>query len=249
MYYYLNEHKQVQGPFTAAEMRRLVKDGTIDARTPASEEGGSGWRALAEINLPEEAPAETLGGCPHCNAILKGAGVPPACPHCGKALHPGSENLWVNACHAFRQSFNYRGRATRREFWSFILFGTLLCMGLSSILKFLGDAPDFALAVEILFAVSVVAQVPAFIGVTVRRLHDTGHSGWWVLAPGAFVLLLIPLAVLVQTAPDSYIAMQMFMFAALLGVEGVNLFILVQMFLPSRRGPTRHGPSLLFPHG
>lgn len=79
MYYYLDEQKTVQGPFTAAEMRRLVKDGTIDARTPASEEGGSGWRALAEINLPEEAPAETLGGCPHCNAILKGAGCrPPA---------------------------------------------------------------------------------------------------------------------------------------------------------------------------
>lgn len=67
----------------------------------------------------------------------------------------------------------FNGRARRSEFWYFSLFS--LIAGL--ILMF----NDYASA-----AFSLATLLPS-IGVSVRRMHDIGKSGWWVL------LCLIPL--------------------------------------------------------
>jgi len=48
-----------------------------------------------------------------------------------------------------------------------------------------------------------LATLPASLSVTVRRLHDRGHSGWWVIAFFVPVLNLIPLYWLVRAAKDT----------------------------------------------
>lgn len=69
----------------------------------------------------------------------------------------------------FHRFFSFRGRATRREFWAFwfcweaiplawVLFFPVVC-------------------------IMMIAAIFPWLGVTIRRLHDNGHSGWWIFVP------------------------------------------------------------------
>jgi uncharacterized membrane protein YhaH (DUF805 family) len=88
----------------------------------------------------------------------------------------------VDSC--FTQAFNWRGRASRSEYWWFILFA-LLCYAVTVVVTIQLEYPVVAFT-------WLVLVVPT-IGAGVRRLHDTDRSGWWwllaVLPFGAFVLL------------------------------------------------------------
>ena len=265
-YYYLNEQREVQGPFTAEQMRRMMADGTINGNTLASEAGGANWRPLDSLHLEGDAAPETreypeassavLGTCPYCGTMLVAEQVPPNCPHCGKPLHPGTESLWQNAVHAFQKYATFRGRATRREYWSFVLFSFLVHLATVIVLNMLvvlaataGSAgalealPD---TVDTLF--TIVFFLPT-LAVTVRRLHDTGHTGWWAVAPYGSILLLIPLAVLAYTAHDAGMALGVSMIVIAMAILGIAIYIFIQTLMPSQHGPNKYGPSLLFPRG
>ncbi|NHK29348.1 DUF805 domain-containing protein [Parvularcula flava] len=69
---------------------------------------------------------------------------------------------------------NLQGRSGRAEFWWYFLF--YLVVG--TILYLIND---------FLYFIFVLGSFLPSLGVTVRRLHDTGHTGWLVL------LLIIPL--------------------------------------------------------
>jgi uncharacterized membrane protein YhaH (DUF805 family) len=62
----------------------------------------------------------------------------------------------------------FDGRARRQEFWMFALINFIVALVLNFISPFLGGI--YALAVLL-----------PNIGVGVRRLHDIGRSGWWLL--------------------------------------------------------------------
>lgn len=264
-YYYLNEQKEVQGPFTAEQMRRMMADGTINGQTLASEAGGSGWRPLDSLHLPggvaPEVPAAVLGECPHCKTTLVGAEVPAVCPHCVNHLHPGTESLWENAVYAYKQMFNFRGRATRREFWSYYLFSSLVAFALNILGnigekmfdKMQGDGVvsllvDIVLMVAgLLLLLFQLSLILANLAVTVRRLHDTGHSGWWVVAPLACLLVEILGILLAGSAHDPGMMVGIFALVAALAALGFSLYLLIQMLMPSQCGPNKYGPSVLFP--
>ncbi|MYS11684.1 DUF805 domain-containing protein [Streptomyces sp. SID6041] len=67
----------------------------------------------------------------------------------------------------------FSGRARRKEFWMFQLFNFII----SIVLVAIGTALDFSLLSTIY---SLAVLLPS-LGVTIRRLHDTGRSGWWIL--------------------------------------------------------------------
>jgi uncharacterized membrane protein YhaH (DUF805 family) len=75
------------------------------------------------------------------------------------------------------------GRASRKEFWMFVLANIIISMilGILVIIPILGIIAGIAS-----FAFGLVTIIPS-ITVGVRRLHDTNKSGWLML------LLLIPL--------------------------------------------------------
>ncbi|MFG2123941.1 DUF805 domain-containing protein [Streptomyces sp. NPDC048710] len=77
------------------------------------------------------------------------------------------------------------------EFWLFVLFTIITYGGLGGI----GDAIHSSAFLAGL-GIAVVAFLLPTWGVTVRRLHDTGRSGWWILIHliptfGAIILLVI----------------------------------------------------------
>ncbi|MBT2394085.1 MULTISPECIES: DUF805 domain-containing protein [Streptomyces] len=81
----------------------------------------------------------------------------------------------------------FSGRARRQEYWMFALISTVISIALTIIDNVAGTSP-------ILGAVySLVVLLPG-IGVSIRRLHDTDRSGWWLLislVPFVGVIILI----------------------------------------------------------
>lgn len=71
--------------------------------------------------------------------------------------------------------FTFEGRATRGEFWRFVLFNAFLSVliGLSEFV-YLGTGGWVA-------NIYNIAMLLPNIGVHVRRLHDVNRSGWWIL--------------------------------------------------------------------
>ena len=88
----------------------------------------------------------------------------------------------------------FGGRARRREYWYFALFNILISIALAIIDGVTGTLSAEA-GIGLLGAFYALAVLIPGIAVSVRRLHDTNRSGWWlliVLVPliGAIVLLV-----------------------------------------------------------
>ena len=77
------------------------------------------------------------------------------------------------------------GRASRSEFWWFILFynlGKLLTSALDAGLGWQFGEPDpFGQQPGVLNLLFLLATIVPLICVTARRLHDVNRSGWWML--------------------------------------------------------------------
>jgi len=88
----------------------------------------------------------------------------------------------------------FSGRARRQEYWFFILFNFIITIALAFVDGFAGTFdPQTGLGV-LSGLYSLAVFIPTF-AVTVRRLHDTSRTGWWLLIGfipliGAIVLLV-----------------------------------------------------------
>jgi uncharacterized membrane protein YhaH (DUF805 family) len=74
----------------------------------------------------------------------------------------------------------FEGRAGRKEYWFFILFNVLISMALGYVDWLTGNInPETGLG--ILSGIYALGVMIPGMAVSVRRLHDTGRSGWWLL--------------------------------------------------------------------
>ena len=137
-YYYLNEDKKPQGPYSEAELVAFKQSGMINEDTLAAAAGDSRWQRLENLLNKETAEEcstwnKELGNCPQCGEVLKESLVPEVCPHCQKNIHGHGKGLWYAFVYAIKNSFNYKGRATRTEFWGFYLFSYIISLALGQI--------------------------------------------------------------------------------------------------------------------
>lgn len=79
----------------------------------------------------------------------------------------------ISVC--FEKYADFKGRARRSEYWWFALFTFII-----------GLVVSFIPFVNIIVCLGII--LPSW-AVTVRRLHDTGRSGWWVIAPFGTTML------------------------------------------------------------
>jgi uncharacterized membrane protein YhaH (DUF805 family) len=92
----------------------------------------------------------------------------------------------------------FDGRARRQEYWMFVLISTLLPFLAMILAGALGM--QMGNGVQVLLVVYYAVTLLPSIAVWVRRLHDTGRSGWWVWA--SFVPLIGAIALLVFSLQD-----------------------------------------------
>ena len=221
--------------------------------TESSAAGQGSLSGVPVLNLP----------CEKCGMQLEleEKFLPEICPHCGYRVRPATGSMWNNFVFVLRNRyFSWRGRATRKEFWSYTLFSisfVVLAFLLESIITYIG--------VGLVFLYFFFPH----LFLIVRRLHDIGFSGalvkiYWILA---FILVIEMAATylyietgnayahfdkadLVFSHPDSAFII-LLQLAALLNfaLEIIRLFFLVASFINSNRGTNQYGPSRKYPLG
>ena len=137
---------------------------------------------------------------------------------------------------------NFKGRARRSELWWYWLVYFLVAMIL-----------NFTLSMYLQSVISLLLQLTLW-SVTVRRLHDRGHGGWWVAA--AIIIGIVGNVYLAQSGfyeimatvnPDVDAAMAVLRSPVLmiLGLLSfiVNITIFVFCVLDGKPGDNKYGPS------
>jgi len=152
---------------------------------------------------------------------------------------------------AMRRYFEFGGRSSRSEFWFFVLFYIIIII-LAAVL----DAVIFGSqgGMGILYGIVALAHLVPAIAVSVRRLHDTDRTGWWV-----FFFFLVPIIVSLVTMAvlggslaltmggntDVFAGMAT-MGLGLLIIALVDIVILIVAIIfyvtPGAPGPNRFGP-------
>ena len=95
---------------------------------------------------------------------------------------------------ALKNYANFSGRARRKEYWYFALFNLIISFVLGFIDGMIGSfSPEAGMG--LLGGIYTLAILIPGLSVSVRRLHDTDRSGWWLLIGlvpliGAIVLLV-----------------------------------------------------------
>ncbi len=110
----------------------------------------------------------------------------------------GNMNWYLNV---MKNYITFDGRARRKEYWMFFLINIIILLVLSIV-----DGVLFG-GTAILSGIYALIQFLPQLAVSVRRLHDTDRSGWWIL------LGLIPIVGLV-----------LLVFFCLNGTPGSNRF-------------------------
>jgi len=107
---------------------------------------------------------------------------------------------------AIKKSFYLKGRATRKEYWNFVLINLLVLFIFSSVITIamlvdLDSRYDesFAKGTISVFVIAYIFIIPAGVSITIRRLHDINFSGLWFFIcwfPVLGTILLLVLTIL-----------------------------------------------------
>jgi uncharacterized membrane protein YhaH (DUF805 family) len=95
---------------------------------------------------------------------------------------------------------DFSGRARRREYWTFVVLHVAAYFVLFIVDIVIGT-------LYIFWGLYFVATIVPTLALAVRRLHDTGRSGWWYLlnfVPIASLAVLIFLLMDSQPGPNQY---------------------------------------------
>ena len=126
----------------------------------------------------------------------------------------------------------FSGRATRPEYWYFVLFYAMCNFACSILDRLLGTHfPTGGSSGLISTGLSIAMTIP-YLAVGVRRLHDTEHSGWWI--GGITLALFIAAMALVYSRPLGAILF--------VGVGVVVLLQLTWLCSAGTPGPNPYGP-------
>lgn len=91
----------------------------------------------------------------------------------------------IKSC--FSNAFNFGGRAPRSEFWFFYLFQVIVYFVINILLVIVGvtvaNVESLLVVYWALYTLVGLVLFFPFLSAAIRRLHDTGRSGWWVLIP------------------------------------------------------------------
>ena len=134
---------------------------------------------------------------------------------------------------------DFSGRAPRPEYWWFVL-AQIVVMLIAMMLDSMLGSDIGGTGYGVIYIIVALALLLPSLAVSVRRLHDTNRSGWWLL------LVVVPyflLGLLTGMAVGGASATGLGM-AGLVGIVALagTIALLVFMILPGTPGDNRFGP-------
>src|SRR4051812_33121250 len=137
----------------------------------------------------------------------------------------------------------FSGRSRRMEYWMFQLFMFLVYIAMlvvmmvagGSALMAGGDPTSIAAgrgAGGVVFGLYCLFALAMFIpslAVSVRRLHDTNRSGWWILAPFAGYVVMLAGAGVTAASPDNPGLGGILAIVGVIAVLGLGITLIVFM--------------------
>ena len=149
------------GPVSEAELQELVAVGTIRSDTLVWQEGMEDW-------LPYTRAQGTQGSAP----------LPPQTPAISEHDPARDDaNTFLGALKdGFARFVDFKTRSTRSQYWWFTLWSVIVSIitGIIDVSLGMGDTGPVGLLT------SLVLFLPS-LAVAIRRLHDIGRTGWWML--------------------------------------------------------------------
>ena len=239
---FIQRGSQTRGPVSPADLQKLAQSGKLlpedlvwqqgrENKVPAKQVKGLSFKTpqadlsnlLQEIDtspVKDRVPDRAPGSKPK----LKKPKLPMV--SLPQAIQRGLQNSWT-----------FDGRATRAEYWWWILFVNLLCAPLY-VIPLAGAGFSFLLSFPT-------------IAVTTRRLHDIGRTGWWqvlIVAPALICLVLLVLAVIAALGAggdfSAVIATMFFWIVITLIVSvGSAIWWTIWLVLQGDTGPNIYGPD------
>ncbi len=151
----------------------------------------------------------------------------------------------------------FSGRSRRMEYWMFQVFMFLVYMAMVVLMMVVGGgalmaagdpstvaaAGGAAMIIFALYGLFALAMFIPSLAVSVRRLHDTNRSGWWILAPIAGYVIMVVGGLMAAASPDNPGFGGVLAIVGIVAVLGLGLTLLVFMFLEGTRGPNNYGPD------
>ena len=130
----------------------------------------------------------------------------------------------------------FKGRARRAEYWYFILFNLIVS---ASLMLVDGVTGTFSREEGMGFLSSIysVAVILPGIGVSIRRLHDTGQSGWYF---GVFFIFAFAVMLIMELSPKSP-----FLDPLVLVLGALSIVLLINLAKKGQPGENRFGPDPL----
>ena len=247
-WYYLDNDARI-GPVDRSALEQLISQGTVVAQTLVWRTGMDGWEeagrhfdCTGDVSPPPPPPPPLRAPTAEATTATPApADLDPSLVTSAGGLYSGAPARGfreaISVC--LRKYITFSGRASRSEYWYFILFGFLVGVATSLI-----DRTIFGIESEsspIYWLASLALLLPS-IAAAVRRLHDTNRSGWWygslIIGPfGGMFIIGFMIAVTPYTSGDLAVPLALFAIAIL-----VYAIVLI-VFLCKRGdpGPNRFG--------
>lgn len=96
---------------------------------------------------------------------------------------------------AYRNCVKFSGRASRSEYWYFILFFWIIPMVVGLAHESMNPGKEPPEAITLLLGLWMLANMLPALALGIRRFHDMGRRGWWILLSfipyvGGFIVMI-----------------------------------------------------------
>ncbi len=134
--------------------------------------------------------------CKSCGNPIRASVHPVYTNNPGMDLKNNLKNAWGCYLEVFRKYAVFNGRASREEYWTFKVFNFVFLFIAVILIDKIGA--DIFIWISLFCYLAIL--IPS-LAVTVRRLHDTGRSGWMYFVP--WIPLVGPIIFLVFMVSES----------------------------------------------
>ena len=196
------------------------------------------------------ADSQFCGGCGASLSVSTARGIEMAASELPKVGLPQAIKL------GFKNYANFSARATRAEYWWWVLFAVvpqiILCVGVVSFsfTTFLGVDLSTTLILYMIYLIWTAAFLVPSLTVSIRRLHDVGKSGWEGLkvdlalgvSIGVFGIAVI-IAITFGTSGSGIIPILIMLILGFSGIIAATVWWIVLLGRQGEAGPNKHGPD------